>query len=99
MIEMHFVLGLKQEAEILEAEGDHERAGKCEELAYYIEALEYTIKQMEKSAWRSGAPLTSIDVFLAPINQHKKRMHEWMYGTWSPGPDGKRPMTGILELK
>jgi hypothetical protein len=98
MIEMHFLAGLRQEAEILEQEGDRERAGKCEELAYYIESLEHTIKEMEKAAWKSGAPLTSIDVFLVPIKMHKKRMNEWQYGTWSPGPDGKRPMTGILDM-
>jgi hypothetical protein len=94
---LNFVEGLRQEAEMRKDEGLD--VARLEELAYYIESLEHTIKKIEEAAWSSGAPLLAIDKILAPIKLQDKRMKEWMYGTWSPGPDGKRPMTGILELK
>ncbi len=92
---MNFVAGLRQEAEIRTNEG-HDTA-RLEELAYYIESLEYTIRQIEIVIATSTNPVQSERV-MTPIKLQKKRMNEWMYGTWSPGPNGKREMSGILDI-
>lgn len=95
---MNFVAGLRQEAEMFESDGKMETAARLEELAYYIESLEFTIKQIQTAVMTSVNPVPSEKV-LKPIEIQKKRMHEWQYGTWSPGPGGKREMAGILDLK
>ena len=96
---MHnFVENLRQEAEMFMEEGKKDTSEKIEELAYYIESLEHTIREIEIAVMTGKNPIES-GIVLAPIKLQDKRMREWEYGTWSPGSDGKRPMTGILELK
>ena len=94
---MNFVAGLRLEAEMVGQVGNSVMAGRLEELAYYIESLEYTIRKIEMAVMTGKNPIES-DLVLRPIKTQAKRMKEWQYGTWSPGPDGKRPMTGILKL-
>ena len=93
---MDLLAGLKQELEIRVEEG--KEVGQLDNIIYYIESLEHTLRRIEITVATNVNPIDAMTV-LAPIRLQKKRMNEWYYGTWSPGPDGKRPMTGILELK